>query len=91
MALDRFGFVKKSAAKIESESKEAAILAAQSNMHHLKCTKTGCKFERTLRKKKLDASDLICPKCQSALKEKVIRQKKDKNENNDDLGDLTED
>ncbi len=36
--------------------------------HHLKCSKKGCNYQKTIVKKQLNEKDTICPRCKSVMK-----------------------
>jgi hypothetical protein len=59
---------------------EVETVVIDSNHHFLKCNNVKCKFERRLRKKILDESDLICDKCKGIMKEYVPRKKTKKSQ-----------
>jgi len=72
--------VKKKTKPVHDDEDDEMEIDANSNHHFLKCTKKDCKFTRRLRKRTLDAKDLTCDKCMSAMKEVPFPKPKTKKE-----------
>ncbi len=51
--------------------KKKVELSTQSiTKYHLKCSKKGCNYQKTIVKKQLNKRDTICPRCKSTMKTK---------------------
>lgn len=60
---------------------EEPISDAEKGVFHLKCTKKGCKYQRTLKKKTLEEKDLVCKACGSEMKQFTPRKEKSESDN----------
>jgi len=73
MGLEKFGIKVKSTKKVDPEADAKALV--KQNLHHLKCSRPGCKYQRTIRKKVLNSDDRKCGICGTPMKEWTPREK----------------
>lgn len=54
--------------KVVQEKKKGESTTQKFIKHHLKCSKKGCNYQKTIVKKQLNEKDTICPRCKSIMK-----------------------